>query len=152
MELDEFFERITESYNQNIRMTQIIKSDENNKRHTKWMLKEMELHNSNLDKFVKKYSNMSSYTQNKYYYDLYLLMMEEIKRVRDQSVEFMSVSEKEKYYESFKNYDISFKKEINEVLNIIKNPDTHIPINKPNQGCLLLFILPPLFYILNLLI
>jgi hypothetical protein len=151
MKLNEFFEKLNESYSHNHKMTQIIKSDEDDKKHTKWMLEEMKIHNSNLDKFSNKYSNKSSFTQEKYYYDFYLFMMEEIKRVRDQSVEFMSVSEKEKYYKSIKKYDLSFKKEIDEVLNIIKNPDTHIPINKPNQGCLILFILPPLIYILTLI-
>jgi len=70
------------------------------------MLKEMKIHNSNMEKFINKYSNKSSFTQNKYHYDFYLFMMEEIKRVRDQSVEFMSVSEKEKYYKSIKNNGI----------------------------------------------
>ena len=46
MELNEFFEKITKSYNLNHKMTQIIKSEEENKKHTKWMLKEMEIHNT----------------------------------------------------------------------------------------------------------
>jgi hypothetical protein len=151
MELNEFFDKLIESYSLNHQMTQIIESEEGNDKHTKWMLKEMEFHNSNLEKFQNNYSNTSGYTQNKFHYDFYLFMMGEIKRVRDQSVEFMSSSEKEKHSESVYKFDLNFSREINEVLNTIKNPETHIPVDKPKKGCLLLFVLPPIVYILTLI-
>ena len=149
MELKEFYEKLNQSYGLNHKMTQIIKSKEDNKKHTTWMLNEMGIHNSNMSKFTDNYSNKSGYTQNKYFYDYYLFMMKEIKRVRDQSVEFMSDSEKKKYYKSIEKYDLIFNKEIDKIVSIIKNPDSHVPINKPSQGCILLFILPPILYLLT---
>tara|TARA_B100001564_G_C20319125_1_gene524867 strand:+ start:178 stop:633 length:456 start_codon:yes stop_codon:yes gene_type:complete len=147
VELDNFMEFLNKYYGENHKMTQIIKSKENDKKHTKWMLKEMEVHNSNLREFVNSYQN-KSYSQSKYLYDYYQFIMKDIKRVRNESIEFMSDTEKVNFKKNVEKSDLIFNKKIESVLNQIKDPSTHHLSNKPSQGCLVLFIIPILIYFL----
>jgi len=158
--LDTFMEQLNTDYVENIQMTSHLNDSGGTDEYIKWVEDEIKFHQNSINRFNKKYVLKGNETRYKYYYDFYKFHLKGIKRLRNNSIKFMSDSEKKIYNDRIKKYDLEFQKKIHKVVNYIKNPHIHTSyrsvgkkevnkmLNPNNQGCLLLFLIPLFFYVL----
>ena len=150
-ELSSFLKLTKDSYNVNHQMISKTMGDHSNREFVKWKLNNQKIHVDNLTEFTGKFERDSNYTTEKYHHESYLFFKDEIDRIRVESMKFMNDSQVEEYKNTIKIYDTNFERKINPILTIIKDPNNHIPTKSSGQGCIVLFILPPLLYILTLI-